>query len=668
MSSPDAVFEPKGLVPTAEQRAIQLARKAHLIIEANAGAAKTTTLALRLAQALLRGADPTRVLVLTYTDAAVQAFQEALARIGLPAVTRRAVQVCTFEAFCAARLRHIEGTDTPTLPLAEQRRPHVLAAIARVQQRMDEPYPEVLNIHDSGEASVEGLLASFDYLKGTLLLHTEAADRRLSPTLAAELGQDYMTLKVLRAYEQIRRGGHPDHPVFRGPQDATYDLACLQRDDEGWLGGEAGQDHPLALGLQLLLVDEMHDTNRAMFTVLRELMARNHAGFVGVGDRDQVIHALAGADATFMGETFDREVAPATRLPLSTSWRFGPRLAQAVSRVARHKPYAAQTARDTDVELIRTTSLADQRWQLTRLVRDRVGLSPEAPLSAIAILLRHPHQSVELENLLLDHGLDYRTTGFNPYLQRPEVLFVRGLYACGRGCLDGIERVDVRQAVLSALLSFSGSFVSEGDDGVPASGDDPDAQARHHKLQAEAIRDVAQQPQLAQAFLNNQVLRNAPQAVRERLEDALDVLDSDDTEQLQRRFVRVLQPQALAERVLVRSQDIAQVVGNIEGLIRSAHGFDHLTAFFRAMNERELRQQAMKAQRCLLLSSIEAAKGLEFDHVIVPGLNRGEFAPGGDTVDNRNLLYVAMTRARQRLTLLCDADRPSAYLREAGLL
>ena len=55
--------------------------------------------------------------------------------------------------------------------------------------------------------------------------------------------------KVLRAFEQIRRGGHPDHPVFRGPQDATYDLACLLRDDEGWLGREAGQDHPLPLGL-----------------------------------------------------------------------------------------------------------------------------------------------------------------------------------------------------------------------------------------------------------------------------------------------------------------------------------------------------------------------------------------------------------------------------------
>ena len=63
-----------------------------------------------------------------------------------------------------------------------------------------------------------------------------------------------------------------------------------------------------------------------------------------------------------------------------------------------------------------------------------------------------------------------------------------------------------------------------------------------------------------------------------------------------------------------------------------------------------------------------AAKGLEFEHVIVPGLNRGEFATGGDSVDNRNLLYVAMTRARQRLTLMCDRDRPSAYLKDAGLL
>ena len=668
----EVIFRPKGLVPTPEQTAIQLARKAHLVIEANAGAAKTTTLALRLAQALQRGADPARVLVLTYTETAVQAFQDALARIGLPAPARRAVQVSTFEAFCTQRLRALEGGDTPTLLAPEQRRPHVLAAIARVQHHLDEPYPEALSIQDSGEASVEGLLASFEYLKGTLLLQTEAFERRLCPALADELGQDYMTLKVFHAYEHIRRGGHPDHPRFRGPQDATYDLASLLLDENAWLGDSDGAGHPLELGLQLVLVDEMHDTNRAMFTVLREVMARNRAGFVGVGDRDQVIHALAGADATFMGEAFDREVAPATRLPLSTSWRFGPRLATAAGRLAHHKPYAAQAARDTEVALLMADSPADQRWQLTQLIRDRAGLPADASLSALAILLRHPHQSVALENLLLDLGVDYRTAGFATYLHRPEVLFVRGLHACARDTLGLIERADVRQMVLRALLTFSGSWVDSGESPTNDPTNDPtelaERAAERARLEAQALAEVARTPQLAPAFLTNQVLRNATPAVRERLEDALDVLDSDDPEQLQRRFLRVLQPQALAARMLVRSQDIAQVSANLEGLMRSASGYDHLTSFFRAMNEREVRLQAMKRQHCLLLSSIEAAKGLEFEHVIVPGLNRGEFATGGDSVDNRNLLYVAMTRARQRLTLMCDRDRPSAYLKDAGLL
>ena len=76
----------------------------------------------------------------------------------------------------------------------------------------------------------------------------------------------------------------------------------------------------------------------------------------------------------------------------------------------------------------------------------------------------------------------------------------------------------------------------------------------------------------------------------------------------------------------------------------------------------------MRGKDCVVLSSIEAAKGLEFDHVIMPGLNKGEFAIGGNTTDNRNLLYVGMTRARQRLTLLCERRRPSQYLVDAGLL
>ncbi len=663
MNHPEAVFEPRGLVPTAEQRAIQLARKPHILIEANAGAAKTTTLALRLAQALQRGADPQRVLALTYTDAAVQALKDALARIGLTSELRRQVRVLTFDAFCAQRMLAIEGMAVPVHERPEALRPFVLQAIDRVLHNADERHPDEFTLDGHGEASVEGLLASFLQLKGTMQLTLEASERNLTPAFAAELGHDYVTLKVFQAYEHIRRGGHPDHHAFRGEHDATHDLARLLLSEDSWLSAQPDQAHPLALGLHLVLVDEMHDTNRAMFTVLRELMARNRAAFVGVGDRDQVIHSVAGADARFMGEVFDREVAPAARFPLSTTWRFGARLARAVGRLA-DKPCVAQGGWDTAVELIQTEGPSDLDAHLHRLITDRVGLDPKAPASAIAILLRQPHQSVVLENLLLDKGIDYRTAGFDSYLLRPEVLFVRGLHACAHGALEAIERGETRMAVLRALLDFSGSHVDTGElDRDPA----PDATERA-RLEKAALQQVCEQPHLAGVFLDNQVLRNAPDAVRQLLEDALDVIDSRDTGKWQRHFTRVLRPQALAARRMVRQQDIAQVVHNIEGLVRSSAGYDDLTSFFRAMNEREMRLHGMARKHCLLLSSIEAAKGLEFDHVIVPGLNKGEFAIGGHSVDNRNLLYVAMTRARRRLTLLCDRGRPSAYLRDAGLI
>ena len=71
-------YQPKHITPTDEQVAVQMSAERTLIIEANAGAAKTTTLALRMAQAWTTGMPPERCLALTYTDTACQALQAAL--------------------------------------------------------------------------------------------------------------------------------------------------------------------------------------------------------------------------------------------------------------------------------------------------------------------------------------------------------------------------------------------------------------------------------------------------------------------------------------------------------------------------------------------------------------------------------------------------------------
>jgi DNA helicase-2/ATP-dependent DNA helicase PcrA len=652
MSEP--VFQPRGIQPTAEQLAIQLGRHKRVIVEANAGAAKTTTLALRLAQALERGADPDRILALTYTDAAVLALQQALERIGLPATVRRRLKVRTFDDFCRARLQHVEGGNVPHHDRPEQLKPYVLQALGRVMDNPDERHRDEFAVEGSGEAMVEGLLQAFARLKGTLQWAMEAADQVLTPALAAELGHDYLTLRTFWAYETLRRGGHPDHPAFRAPHDATYDLACLLLDEDAFVDLPA----PLAMGLHLVLVDEMHDTNRAMFTVLRQLLRQNpQTAFIGVGDRDQVIHAVAGADATFMGDTFDREIGPAERLPLTASYRFGPALAACVSALSDKRCVSLSTLQ-TEVQVVGCQDAREAHRHIVQLIQQRVGLTPRSTLSGVAILLRQPHQSVALENQLLDKGVDYRTTGFDTYLMRPEVLFVRGLIACACNAFAGIERIETRVRVLQAMLMFAGSHVES----------EHDTPEDRLKAEHDAIREVAHTPELVLPFLDNQILRNAGAVAQRHIEAAIGVAGTNATDVLLDRFVRALSPATLAARVMVRQADIAQVGANIQGLIDSAATFDSVESFFRAMNEREIRQHGMQGQDRVVLASIEAAKGLEFDHVILPGLNRGEFAIGGNTTDNRNLLYVGMTRARQRLTILCDRLRPSHYLVDAGLL
>jgi DNA helicase-2/ATP-dependent DNA helicase PcrA len=679
-------FEPRGIHPTPEQRAIQFARHPRVIVQANAGAAKTTSLVLRLGQALAEGVPAQRIQVLTYTDAAVQAFGAAMARLGLDAATRRALRVQTFAQFCAQRLAAVEGGGVRQLRTPEALKPHVLSALQRALDNPDDRHREAFTLADADEGNVEGLLACFARLKGRLALQTELGERSITPDVADELGCDYISLRAFGRYEHERRGGHPDHPAFRGPNDATYDLARWLLDPDNAPLAE-GLAPCLDMGLQLLLVDEMHDCNRAMFTVLGQLLQLNQAcAFIGVGDRDQVIHGEAGADAAFMGHAFDVEISMAEHLPLHASFRFGPQLAQAVSKLA-NKPYEARSPHDTSVRLYAVNpeqGAAHEAQLVLALLANLQGLPSGTAPSDLAVLLRQPHQSVALESLMLAKGVAYRTAGLQPFLMRPEILCARALMAHAFGHFDQIEPAATREAALHALVMVAGALVDLPDDDaeghdLPAAREEDDApppindEQVHHlarmRATEAAIRQVAAYPQLASGFIDNQVLRNAHPAARHRLEAAIAALrDASAGSDWAHTFLAALDAPALARRVRVNTQDVLQFTANLEALAQTAAGFESAQSLARALNSWSLRLSAMRPADCVLISSIEAAKGLEFEHVIIPGLNRGEFMVGHSVADTRNLLYVGLTRARRQLSLLARQDRPSPFLSDAGLL
>ena len=644
-----AQFIPQRIELTDEQRAIQTAPEDTIIVEANAGAAKTTTLALRLAEAWKRGIAPRNCLALTYTQVAKESLTAALKKIGVPVEVVRQFQIETFESFAATVLLELEGTAVSCKLDAEDLMPFVWMAIDQVADNIPDRWRDQLVIPSHGDnGTIEEFLRFSLGLKGTMHLEQEEQEGAITPADAVVLGQSFTMLRFFMAYENIRRGTHLDHPTFRGPFDATYDLARIIRMDalprlvRGW-----------PTQLHVLLVDEMHDVNQAMFFVLRKLLESNPCYFCGVGDVDQVIYASAGADSRFMGEEI--AVATARRIKcysLTASFRFDPSLAKIVAAFKRKKCSSASD----HATVITTKAYGDARSPSCEvlIVEDvKKWKSSQRKLSNFAVLLRHPHQSIALENALLAADVPYTVRGFNSYLMRPEILLVRGLLAIAADKFTSIDDLHTRRRIIEAFVFFCGVQISAGGK----------EKLTQRELIDEAIAAVAINPLILASFFENQVLKGVTDNVARRLRAAVAVARKDAGPTMLPKFLAALRIDLLAAGVLVEKERRDEAARNLEGLRQSAERHPTAAAFFQSLNDAELKQRLLKSSASLTLASVSSVKGLEFDSVALPYLRQGEFpSVDGLPLEEDNLFYVGITRARMFLHLYVHDALPSAFI------
>jgi superfamily I DNA/RNA helicase len=101
------------------------------------------------------------------------------------------------------------------------------------------------------------------------------------------------------------------------------------------------------------------------------------------------------------------------------------------------------------------------------------------------------------------------------------------------------------------------------------------------------------------------------------------------------------------------------------GFAKTAGAFDSFAGWLEGMAQREWAARSARggARRSVHLYSIPAAKGLEFDRVVMPDIDAASF--DGSAPEERNLFYVGVSRARLRLALTFR-DRPSSYLGTFG--
>jgi DNA helicase-2/ATP-dependent DNA helicase PcrA len=632
------------------------------MVNANAGAAKTTSLALKIAEVLEQERQrtgrysPKKILTLTYTDVSRLALRRALEKIGVPHALVKDLWINTFDDFSAYLLSEPEGGRAAVLKAPEALKELIAQSLLQVHERATQRADGQLQLpSDANSGFYEHFIHESLRIKGKLVLpRARWLNEPLDSALADNAGEDYSMLKVLERFERRRRPSDEELPLFRTPGDATYDLASSI--------GDLALESPQSLfsrwpgALQLLCVDEFHDMNEAMFTILRRLLESNpQAIFCGVGDPDQVLHQKAGAEPRFMELAYFAQQTgrQATAMQLPDSYRFSASLAELAGNLAS-KHYASLATRMT---VVQPFFYAAPLECAQKIVEDAIAWQRQGrAMNQFVVLLRHPHQSVLLENFLLEQAIPYRTYPFPTYLHRPEVLMVRALLAVSHPDFDLVESPIARQRMVQAVVEFAGVSLDFAES---------EAESQEERLRF-ALQEILHDQSLLATFLKRQIAKAEP-AIRRRLEAAMAVAAAHQGEGLLDAMLLALDMPQLARLRWVERQRCADAVAHMVGLQQAALIFESAADFFRHVNALELSYEQLHAGKgqktSLILCDIPSVKGLEFECVTIPFIERGEFPAdnGGTLDDERNLMYVAMTRCSHALTLMFSQQRPSAF-------
>jgi DNA helicase-2/ATP-dependent DNA helicase PcrA len=638
MNTPNrAQFIPASLTPTAEQRDIQLSQHKVSLVHANAGAAKTTTLALRVGEALARGVVPEQILALTFTAEAKQVMKARLQDVGIAYNTVSRVHVLTLDEFAEQVLAGIEDGTPLQLQTARDLKLPALDALESVSSGYAHK-ADLLEIR-THDTAVSQFLDAMLRLKARMVLDQDDTDMALE-YVAEDLGVSLTDYVWAREYETLRLGGFEDLQ-FRGPFDATYDLARLLR------------DHPETRAVlpvyRLVVGDELHDLNEASFTVLQALLDCDGLYFVGAGDRDQVIHSQLGADEKYLDHRFGERFPGNARYPLTTTFRHGPHLAYAIEAFKR-KP--VRSSLPTATQLVESWYDDTPGGCADRVVEAlKQWKTQKHPLDGCAILLRDRHQSAEIENALMQANIGYRTQTTPSYLRREEILFLRGMVAIALGNLHMVKAESIRAEIVESLAIF---------------GEVPMAP----KALEQARTEIAKHPEMLRHFFEGQIQRVGAEAARTRISDAVAYVQglAPDTpaHMALREICGRIGMQALAKRLYVHPYDASVIAKSVDGFIAMAQTSEKsLRDFSDWIGAADEFVASRKSKNLVLIECVAHAKGKEFDHVILPFLEAGEFPnPLKESREEENLFYVAATRAKTRLTLIAPTaqDKRSPFI------
>jgi DNA helicase-2/ATP-dependent DNA helicase PcrA len=588
-----------------------------LLVVAGAGSGKTRVISFRMARLVAAGADPRRMLSVTFTNKAAGEMRERVSRLlwerlGLGA---GGLWLGTFHSVSARLLRtwgeHIGvHRDFVVYDDDDQKRllSRVLVDLA-VPERMF-PVRQVLSVIDS--AKNQGISAlefrPHDYFDDVVAKAYALYEERLRAANATDFGG--LLLSALRLCEEATPAREEARRRF---------------------------DH--------VLVDEFQDTNSVQYRLVRALSARTGSITV-VGDEDQSIYGWRGADIRNILD-FETDHPGARVVKLEQNYRStGNILLGANAVIARNSDrrpkrlFTTAGAGDPIVLFEGETERDEASFVVGRIVAALdEGMSPRD----FAIFYRTNAQSRVIEDALRARDLPYVVVGGMRFFDRAEI---KNLIAYLRAIVNPEDGIAVQRIINVPARGIGDATVNR-----------IAALAHERKLSFSAA--------LEEAAESAELLGTGP---RHRVAAFVSLMGG------LRDEAGTLGAAALAERVL-EATGIRDALG-AEATLEAEGRLENLLELVSQMREyeREAEEPSLVGflERVALASDVDGydpekgavslmtvhtAKGLEFPVVFLTGLEEKLFPHARSLEDatamqeERRLCYVAITRARTRLFL-----------------
>ena len=396
-----------------------------------------------------------------------------------------------------------------------------------------------------------------------------------------------------------------------------------------------------------ILVDEYQDTNAIQYLWLR-LLARGSGNICCVGDDDQSIYGWRGAEVGNILK-FEKDFPGATVVRLERNYRSTPRiLAAASGLIAHNRSRLGKTLWTPEgddagepIAVYGVWSGEDEAREVGELVENLHR--KKHPLNEMAVLVRAGHQTRHFEERFITLGVPYRIIGGLRFYERREIrdalaylrlvrqddddlAFQRIINLPRRGLGDK-SLIPLRDHARSAHTSLLGAARH-----VVNSTALPPARRRTLRLFIESIdRWRAEASRAAPA------------------ETAKIILDESGYTEMWQRDKSIQAPARLE---------------NLRELVVALADFENLEEFLDHVSLVTDGDAAIDGDMISIMT-LHAAKGLEFDTVILPGWEEDLFPhkraleeDGNKGLEEeRRLAYVALTRARQRIAIFHAATR-----------